>query len=425
MKFHSTRNHDLKMNLSNAIQAGLAPDGGLFVPENFPKFQLPKIQFSNWPLFAEQVLAPFFQDDPLAAQLSKYCKSAFSFPIPIKKLADGNHVLELFHGPTCAFKDIGAQFLASIMSIMPTQKNRPRLVLVATSGDTGGAVAAAFSGKPNVSVAVLYTRGKISSRQEQQLTCWQENVKAFSVRGNFDDCQRIVKEAFLNSDWQNKFELISANSISLARLLPQMVYFAGAGFNYYKENKRFANFIVPTGNLGNAVAAFWARELGFPIEKIGLALNANRSILNYSESGIWSPIPTIPTIANAMDVGQASNFERLKNLMSDHKTLNLKTSVVSASDEEIRKTIKDVNEKNKYIICPHTATAFFAQSKLNWSDVILVSTAHPSKFEDIVSPIIKQEIEIPEALKSLLEQPTKKINIEPDLKSLEDSLLRD
>ncbi|OFZ12100.1 MAG: threonine synthase, partial [Bdellovibrionales bacterium RBG_16_40_8] len=271
------------------------------------------------------------------------------------------------------------------------------------------------STRKKVRVVILYPKNKISDLQEKQLTCWGESAMALAVRGNFDDCQRLVKTAFLSSKWQQKWELISANSINLGRLLPQMVYYAGASIQFFEKRNRIADFIIPTGNLGNAVAAFWAKEMGFPIGKIGLALNANRTIANFLQSGQWHPVKSIATLANAMDVGNASNFERLRELYSDINTLRKVSVAVVATDEEISESIHDTYLRYKYIICPHTATAFNAQKKLGWHSPILVATAHPAKFADIVLPLVKGSIPMPEQLKKILNLPTRKKVINADL----------
>ena len=423
MKFLSTRNPNVQITASEAIIKGLAPDGGLYIPEEFKKIRWDDLATDDSVTFAHKLLESYFEDDFLKESLLAHCKKAFSFPLPVNELSNGQKVLELFHGPTCAFKDVGARFLSSAISKLPNANNKPRLVLVATSGDTGGAVAAAFNDYPDIRVAILYPKGKVSKRQEQQLTCWNKHILAFSVEGTFDDCQRLVKEAFLNDHWNSHWELISANSISVARLLPQMVYYALTSLNYYKKNEIFAEFIIPTGNLGNAVAAFWAKKMGMPIDKIGLALNANDSIINYTRSGVWKPQPSKVTLANAMDVGSPSNIERLFNLYPDRIDLNKISEAVSATDEDIKNTIQKVYKELNYIICPHTATAFYAQSKLKWDDPILVSTAHPAKFEKIVEPLIKKPVTIPPALQNILSLPSRKIEIEASLDRLNENLI--
>jgi threonine synthase len=365
---------------------------------------------------AEEMLRPFFAGDALTTELSAICKEAFDFPIPLVKLKNGPQVLELFHGPTCAFKDVGAQFLAACMARIPrpNAKNKTDLVLVATSGDTGGAVAAAFSRKTKIRVAILYPKGKISSAQEQQLTCWGDQVTAFSVLGDFDDCQKIVKAAFQDAELQERFSLISANSISLGRLLPQMVYYAGASL----QNP--GDFIVPTGNLGNAMAAYWAKQMGFPIGKIHFALNANTTIRDFLTTGQWVPHPTVATLANAMDVGNASNAERLRNLFPNVDKIDAQAIV--ANDKDILLAINKAYDQYGYISCPHTATAFHAYWKLGIKDANLVATAHPAKFLDVMPKVIAEKVTIPEPLAKLAKLPSSKKEMSADLASLKKQL---
>src|SRR6185295_226688 len=273
--------------------------------------------------------------DVLLPQLSEICREAFNFPIVLNYIGYDTAVLELFHGPTAAFKDVGARFLAACVSRLPGR----RMVLVATSGDTGGAVAAAFHEHPEIEVVILFPKDKVSQRQQAQLTCWGESVRAFAVRGDFDDCQRIVKTAFGNTEWAEAHGLLSANSINQGRILPQTVYYAAAGLWYLRQKGARAGFIIPTGNLGNAVAAFWAREMGLPLREIILATNANDAVPDYFASGLWEPHQTIPTLANAMDVGHPSNIERLLNLYPEVSELRKIAHAFSVSDEEIAATI--------------------------------------------------------------------------------------
>jgi threonine synthase len=416
MKFISTRKNAIVNNVGDAILAGLAPDGGLFVPENIPLIALNKEYASlsklSYPQLAEKILAPYFEGSDLTGLLPSLCEEAFNFPTPLVKIQDSLHLLELFHGPTCAFKDIGARFLGSVISHIPAKTNLKRLVLVATSGDTGGAVAAAFYNKKNIQVAVLYPKGKISLRQEKQLTCWGENIQAFSVNGRFDDCQKMVKEAFVSPEWHSQWELISANSISLGRLLPQTTYYAKASLELYPSTGHAVDFIVPTGNLGNGVAALWAKQMGFPIGQVVFATNANSTITDFYKSGEWSPKASVSTLANAMDVGSPSNFERMNHFFPEGiNEIKKYTQSLLVNDDEIKKTISAVYKNSNYISCPHTATGFYAAEKLNLKNMVVVSTAHPAKFDDVVTPIIGKIIPVPEALNKLLNLPTHKTEI--------------
>jgi threonine synthase len=385
MKYISTRGSSPAVSISQAMDAGLAPDGGLYVPEFFPIY-------SGGDFDLVKTLAPFFEGDPLAAHLKEICANAFNFPTPLN---DG--VLELFHGPTAAFKDVGARFLAESQSRLSQRK---RTVLVATSGDTGGAVAAAYHGRPHFEVIILFPKGMVSARQQQQLTCWGENIRAYAVKGTFDDCQRMAKDAFQDSRFKNA-GLTSANSINIGRLLPQMTYYARASVEYQKQHQKIPSFIIPSGNLGNAVAALWAKKMGFPIGQIVMATNANRAVPDYLQSGIITPHETISTLANAMDVGKPSNLERAIHLYPQIQDFRNDVSAISVSDEEIRNTIKKAAKEGK-VFCPHTATAVQVRESIPSDHWIVVATAHPAKFETIVEPLIGKKVEVPAVLTALL-----------------------
>jgi len=323
-------------------------------------------------------------------------------------------VLELFHGPTAAFKDVGARFLAACVSRLPGR----RTVLVATSGDTGGAVAAAFSNRANIDVVILFPKGLVSPRQEKQLTCWGRTVRAFAVRGDFDDCQRIVKAAFADSELSRARGLLSANSINLGRLLPQAAYHAAASLWYLRRRGARAGLVVPTGNLGNAVAAFWARAAGLPVREIALATNANRAVPDYFTSGAWAARPTVRTLANAMDVGDPSNMERLLDLHPDLDELTSFARAFTVGDVEIERTIEDEAARRGRIFDPHTAAAVRVRALLGSPHWIVVATAHPAKFESIVEPLVGREVETPPALAELLDKESACEEIEPSLEAL-------
>lgn len=421
MKFVSSRSlAGPKSSFSEAAMRGMAPDGGLYVPESFPHFDMtsfePGLSLSG---FAAKMLAPFFEGDRLDSELSAICAGALDFPIPLKPLRDGAAVLELFHGPTCAFKDVGARFLAECLSRSP---DRPSTIIVATSGDTGGAVAGAFFGRPGLDVMILYPKGKISARQEKQLTCWGENVRAFAVRGTFDDCQRVVKSVLRDSEWASKRRFLSANSISVGRLLPQAVFHARASLEYARAGGRNAGIVIPTGNLGDAVAALWAKAMGFPIARVVLATNANATIRDYFASGTYAPRASVSTLANAMDVGDPSNMERLRTLYPDLEALKRDVSVELATDDEISTAIRDGLAKWGEIWCPHTATAVIAweraRARGESTDLILAATAHPAKFETVVEPLIGRAVPIPPPLQAILGRPSVSVEIDPSLEAL-------
>lgn len=416
MHYFSTRNNTLRTTLSEAILSGLAPDGGLFIPDHFPRIDIN--DFSNdltYPAFAAKVLAPYCKNDPLEVHLSEICKNAFTFPLPLKPLNDTDFVLELFHGPTLSFKDVGARFLAESLQIL----GQKMTILVATSGDTGSAVASAFYHKKNINVIILYPKGKISTRQEHQITCWGDNILALAVDGTFDDCQALVKEAFQNTWWNEHYHLSSANSINIGRLLPQTTYYAYHSVLFYRKYHAAPGFIIPTGNLGHATAAYWAKMMGFPIREIVVATNANQTISDYLKTGEFKPRPSVSTLANAMDVGNPSNFERLSYLYPIFNKFRKNVKSVSVSDEEIKKTIKKVYDNTGMIICPHTATAFFAREEFAAAPFIMVSTADPCKFEEIIEPLIGHPVPIAAGMKHMLETPAVRQVVNANLEDIQ------
>jgi threonine synthase len=428
MKFVSTRNSKNSVTFSEAVKIGLASDGGLFVPESFPYFDLK--QFSGTESIqeiAQVILNKFIQDDPLLGQpedIKKFIQSAFDFPIPLNYLNHSTAILELFHGPTAAFKDIGAKFLSACLTRLAEVENKKYTILVATSGDTGGAVASAFNLNDRFEVVVLFPKGKVSSLQEKQLTCWGNNVISVAVNGNFDDCQKLVKSAFSNSWWKTNRNLTSANSINLARILPQSIYYAAASLWYFHRTGSKPGFVIPSGNLGNGVAALWAKEMGFPIRWIIFATNENRPIVDYLENKGWNPQPTKTTLANAMDVGNPSNMERLMDLYPDVRPIRNIANGLSVSDSQIKETIKDGPKDWGQVWCPHTATAVFARTKLKSDHWIIVSTAHPAKFLETVQPLINQKVVLPASLEALYKRQSCFYEIEPTDEALRDLLIK-
>jgi len=411
MKYISTRGNSPALGLSAALAAGLAPDGGLYVPQSLPKLAPSDFDGCNdLPAIATRLLAPFFVDDALAAELPAICAQAFTFDAPLRALATpGDHVLELFHGPTAAFKDFGARFLAACMQRLPRETDKPLTIIVATSGDTGAAVGAAFAGLPGFKVAILYPDGRVSPRQAHQLGAFGGNVRALRVDGAFDDCQRMAKQALSDNALRAVAPLSSANSISLGRLLPQMSYYADSALKHFRASGSPLNFVVPTGNLGNAVACVLARACGLPIGRIALATNANRVLPDFFAGADYTAQPSVATIANAMDVGAPSNFERLTWLYPDAATLRREFVSMSVDDAAIRATIRERHKRYGEIFCPHTATAIHLLERLraqgtegDWS---VVATAHPAKFDSIVEPLIGATVSVPPSLTALLARP--------------------
>ncbi len=422
----STRGNSTAVPLHQAVIEGIAPNGGLYLPEHIPQIDVAALLGSStYQQAAVQVMQPFFSDDVLSEKLPGMIERAFNFPVPLKTLDTQNDfLLELFHGPTSAFKDVGARFLAECFSAVPAN-NKTRTILVATSGDTGGAVAAAFHQQENVRVIVLFPDGGVSARQAHQLGCFGDNIHSYRVQGNFDDCQRLVKAAFADASLSKKYALTSANSINLGRLLPQMSYYAWAAVQYAKQNsnKKALNFIIPSGNLGNAFAAILARASGVPIGDIVLATNANYVLSDFFSTGQYSPSDSLSTLANAMDVGAPSNLERLRYLYPDQKIHLAILNIESVSDDEIRRAIPVTLDNYNEVICPHTACGMVALERLRDTgekrDWCVVATAHPAKFETVVEPLLQQAIVVPEALQKLLDRPTYAEILAPDLNALE------
>ena len=415
MTFLSTRGQAPTISLRAAVTAGLAPDGGLYVPEAMPRIDLasgpaPLRRETDIQTIARAVVGAFGGNDTGAA-----VDAAFSWPLPLIDIGRDTAVLELYWGPSAAFKDFGAQFLGAYMS---EQRSQRLAVLVATSGDTGGAVAAAFHGKPDTDVYVLYPKGRVSARQEQQLTCWGDNVTAIAVRGTFDSCQRLVKQAFGDPAFTRDRALTSANSINIGRLLPQVAYHAVASLHYLQRHGQEAGFIVPTGNVGNALACLWAQEMGFPIREVVLVTNANRTILDYRDTGTWQPRDAIATLANAMDVGAPSNMERLFHLMPEAERFAASIPVFSVADETIRRVIADGERDWGRVFDPHTACAMAAREQLSRGHWVVAATAHPAKFETVVEPLVGHAVELPPALAELMDRPTEHQEIAPDLDEL-------
>lgn len=421
MKFRSTRKTAKSCQISEAIQQGLATDGGLFVPQDWPHMSIqpewPRLSFAKLSI---EVLRPFFTGDQLEKKLDEICTRAFDFPVPVQDLGNDTAVLELFYGPTNAFKDFGARFLALCLNELPRTLNR--MVLVATSGDTGGAGAAAFSEFTDIPVVILYPKGKISPRQEKQLTVWGNRVRAFAVNGDFDDCQKLVKEAFNSPDWRKRFDLVSANSINLGRLLPQMVGFVFASLKYQADHGAEPGVIVPTGNAGHAVSALWARKIGFPIRKVIFAHNANQAVYGYFRSGQWRARKTIATLANAMDVSEPSNFERVLDLYPSLEELKKVADAYSITDDQICATVKTEWTLHRQLWCPHSAIAACVRQQLTDPHWIIAATAHPAKFETVLEPLIGSKIEIPINLKNLLSLKSKSELVNANLKSLQAAL---
>ena len=423
MRYLSTRNDQGRaVDLAAALKAGLAPDGGLFVPAKLPDF--PANAFAGTdalPATARQLLAPFFADSRLAEALPAICDEALDLPLPLVEFEpEKSWVLELFHGPTAAFKDFAARFLAACMARLRAADDPVQTVLVATSGDTGGAVAAAFHRRPGFRVVILYPDGRVSARQAHQLGAFGDNIHCYKVQGNFDDCQRLVKQALNDLALSERLALTSANSISIGRLLPQISYYAHAVSQLTQTSDTPVDVIVPTGNLGNALACILARDMGLPISEIVLATNANQTLPDYFSGQDYQGRPGIETLANAMDVGDPSNFERLAWFYRDRDLRQAGIQAMSIDDATIRQRIISTWKRHHMAVCPHTACGLevleIRRQHGHKSPHLIAATAHPAKFEQVVEPLIGEAVTLPPALAELLQRPSRaqSLQAEPD-----------
>ncbi|WP_394538281.1 threonine synthase [Lysobacter enzymogenes] len=427
MNFLSTRGQTAPTALDAALAAGLAPDGGLYVPDAFPTLDGP-LPARALHETAQAVLAPYFVDSALRDRLGAICAQAFCFDAPLRPLAQPDSwLLELFHGPTAAFKDYAARFLGGALSALRAPDAPDTTIVVATSGDTGAAVAAAFHRRPGFRVLILYPDGRVSPRQAHGLGCWGDNVQALRVDGDFDACQRLAKQALGDDALRAQSPLSSANSISLGRLLPQAAYYAHTAARYYADHGEPLNFIVPTGNLGNACAALVAKRMGAPVGELRLSTNANDTLPRYFAGADYLAQPTRATLANAMDVGAPSNFERLRHWYRDDAELRAAIHAEGVDDATIAQTIRAAPQRYGIVPCPHTATGLRVLETLRahgderpWA---VVATAHPSKFDSIVEPLVGHAVEPPPALAESLARPACAEPMAADYAALRERLL--
>ncbi|MBK8832573.1 MAG: threonine synthase [Saprospiraceae bacterium] len=386
MKYISTDNTNGRVGFKEAVLKGLAPGGGLYVPEMLPHVEatfFDKMDSLSIRDLAYPLLHPFVSDDLSDAQLSAVIDHTFQFDIPVKQISEtGIYVLELFHGPTWAFKDVGVRFLAGCLSQW-TDQAKETIILVATSGDTGGAVANGFYNQPGIKVVILYPKGKISPLQEMQIAGMGGNIIALAVDGSFDDCQHMVKKAFNDKTLRSKINITSANSINIARWLPQMIFYAIAWREIRKQGIE-SRLSIPSGNYGNIAAAFLMHDIGLTFKEILAAHNANDTIPRFLSSGNYAPGKTVSTLANAMDVNDPSNFVRLRYLQQhQYRNRLVDFRAQSVSDTQILEAIRDAWHNHHYLLDPHTATAWH-MLKENGGKGIIVATAHPYKFEDVI-----------------------------------------
>ena len=421
MKYYSTNGKTPMVTLAEAVVKGLAADRGLFMPEHIGK--MPKAFFNNISSMSLQEMSfavayMLFGDDIDSDDLKHIVSDTLNFDIPLVKVDDQRYSLELFHGPTLAFKDVGARFMARLLGHFNRQNGEDRMVnvLVATSGDTGGAVANGFLNVPGVRVFVLYPSGKVSRIQEAQFTTLGNNITAIEVNGTFDDCQALVKSAFMDKELNSHMMLTSANSINVARFLPQMFYYFYAYAQLMKAGEDLNNIVVsvPSGNFGNITAGLIAKFMGLPVKRFIAANNRNDVVYNYLQTGVYTPKPSVATIANAMDVGDPSNFARILDLYHNSwEAIKAEISGFTYTDEQIAQTLADVYRQRGYLLDPHGAVAYRSlQEGLQPGEVgVMLETAHPAKFKSVVDSIIGEDIDIPQRLAAFMENPKQSVRM--------------
>lgn len=416
MKLYSTNNHNLKVDFATAVFNSMPLDKGLYMPVNVPQLDadfIGNIEKYTLPEIAFEVASALLEDAIPAADLKSLINEAINFDAPVVELPGNNYVLELFHGPSLAFKDFGARFMSRVMAYFLKENEKTLDVLVATSGDTGGAVALGFLGVPHTRVTILYPKGKVSDIQELQLCTNGQNIHALEVEGTFDDCQALVKQAFADEDMKDRLRLTSANSINISRLIPQTFYYFNAYAQLKRKGKADVVFSVPSGNFGNIAAGLLAYKMGLPVKQFIAATNANDTVPRFLDTGVYETKPSVQTYANAMDVGAPSNWVRIMDLFDqDLEAVRKLVKSYKFTDEETLEGIKAIYRDFDYIACPHTAIAqlamqkYCSENKGTYTGVFL-STAHACKFPDIFPEDIKNKIEIPEQVDSLFHKEKK------------------
>ncbi len=429
MKYFSTNNKKHLVDFRSAVLKGLADDQGLYLPESIPQFPESFFSEANRKSFRElsfEVANAFLKDDFTREELMAIIEHTLIFDAPLKSVEENIFAFELFHGPTLAFKDFGARFLSAVMSHYAQQLNREITVLVATSGDTGGAVASGFYNVNGTRVVVLYPKGRVSALQEMQFASLGGNIHAIEINGSFDDCQRVVKQAFLDRDLTSKLFLTSANSINIARLIPQMFYY----FRAYAQIKTDRPIVVsvPSGNFGNLTAGVMAKRMGLPVHKFIAATNQNDIVPEFLSTGLFKARPSVTTISNAMDVGSPSNFARLNSLYHEElESFRSEITGYSFSDKETRDVMISVFREDAYMLDPHGAVGYLGLK--NYMDKnpdctgVFLETAHPSKFKEVVDDVLGIDCEIPERLSRLLARQKKCTPLSDRFESLKEYLL--
>ena len=436
MRFLSTRagagGPECFVSFRQAVFSGLAPDGGLYVPIAVPDLRQRIAAFSKETSFldlATEVMGQLIGEELNREAVGRVCERAFTFEPALRRLDEELTLLELFHGPTCAFKDFGAAFLSSILEEYLQQQSRRAVILVATSGDTGSAVARAFFGKANIDVVILYPSGRVSALQEQQLTTVGGNVTAVEVRGSFDDCQRLAKEAFVDEQLCRALTLSSANSINLGRLLPQALYYIYGYLRMEPLRGESVRICVPSGNFGNLTAGVYAWQWGMPVDGFIAATNVNDVVPEYLKSGEFQPRPSLKTLSNAMDVGNPSNFERLLQAFDGEvERMRSRITGIRITDRQTRRCMLQVYERSGILIDPHTAVGVLAARNYRRDSgfdgrILCLATAHPGKFIEIVREATGVTPQLPPSLKQALSREKQSIVMEPRLEALKGFLL--
>ncbi|GGH09911.1 threonine synthase [Pedobacter zeae] len=434
MKLYSTNNKDLRVSFKEAVFNSMPQDKGLYMPVEIPQLDpafIENIEQYTLPEIAYQVASALLKDEIPADDLQSLIADAINFEAPAVKLDDKTFVLELFHGPSLAFKDFGARFMSRVMAYFLKDGEQLLDVLVATSGDTGGAVALGFLGVPNTRVTILYPEGKVSPIQELQLTTNGENIRAIEVKGTFDDCQALVKQAFADAELNARFRLTSANSINISRLIPQTFYYFNTYAQLKKQGHNAVVFSVPSGNFGNIGAGLLAYKLGLPVKQFIAATNVNDTVPRFLATGNYETKPSTQTYSNAMDVGAPSNWVRIMDLFNqDVEALKKVVTAYRFTDEETLAGIKAIDNQFNYVACPHTAIAYLAVEKYRQenptdeSAAVFLSTAHACKFPDIFPADIAVKIEIPEQVTALESKPKQADQLGVDFEGFKAYLLK-
>lgn len=433
MKLYSTNNPTSAVDFKEAVFNSMPQDKGLYMPLSIPQMDaefINNIEKYSLAEIAFKVAKNLLQDAMPEEDLKAIVDDAINFPAPVVNLDENTYVLELFHGPSLAFKDFGARFMSRVMAYFLEEGEKTLNVLVATSGDTGGAVALGFLGVENTQVTILYPKGKVSPIQELQLTTNGQNIRAVEIDGTFDDCQTLVKQAFVDEDLNEKFRLTSANSINISRLIPQTFYYFNAYAQLKREGRTDIIFSVPSGNFGNIGAGLLAWKMGLPVKQFIAATNANDTVPEFFKTGVYQPKPSVATLSNAMDVGNPSNWVRIMNLFKDDlEELKKVISALSYTDEQTREAVHKVFQEYNYVVCPHTAIAWLAieeyrkQSGDETSAGVFLSTAHPCKFPDVYDNQMSGMIIIPEQVKSLEGKPKQAVEMKADFMAFKNYLL--